>query len=151
MLKYNNRTPRRGNDQGSMSKAQRKPNIQTPRRKLRLWLAPPLPTLAIERLKTPEYTSIHMLKTFLISKSRSFILVREAASGGVAELEMAVVEGVRDGNTDKYAYGRVCSRIFKGGVKKLQAPMTDDQPPSSCLERAAGMVLPHAIFRGFQL
>ena len=51
-----------------------------------------------------------MLKTFLISKSRCS--VRDVASGGVYELEMAVVEGVRDGNTDIYAYVRVCSHNY---------------------------------------
>jgi len=69
-----------------------------------------LPELTIGRLKTPEYTSIHLLKTFLISRPRN--LVRDVASGGVAKLEVAVDKYVRDENTDKYAFVRVCTRIF---------------------------------------
>jgi hypothetical protein len=93
-----------------MNKAQRNPNVQAPRRKRCLRLAPLLPELAIERLKIPRYTSIHVLKTFLISKS--FPFVRDVESEGVAEDEVAGVEVVTMENTDKYALVRACPRIF---------------------------------------
>jgi hypothetical protein len=69
---------------------------------------PLLSDLAVEHLKTHEYTSIHMLKTFLISKSVP--VVRDVASGGIINLEVAGIEGVGNGNTDKTGFARVILR-----------------------------------------
>ncbi len=93
-----------------MTKAERNPNVQVPRRKRRLRIPLLLPDLAAERLKTPKNTSIHMLKTFLISRPRN--LVRDETSGGVAELEVSGVKGVSDENMDKYAFVRICPYLF---------------------------------------
>ncbi len=68
-----------------------------------------------------------MLKTSLISEPLPF--VRDVASGGVSELEMPVVEGVRDGNTDKYAFLRVCSPYLLGDIQK--PPSTKLQHPEN--------------------
>ncbi len=120
MLKYNKRTC-----EGEMTKDQRNPKVQAPRRNRRLRLSPLLPRLAIEHLKTPEYTSIHMLKTFLISKSLP--VVRGGASRSCIEIEVVMVALVTNENTGKYAFVCVCARIFRGGIKNYQCPMTKDQ------------------------
>jgi hypothetical protein len=75
--------------------------------------------------RTLKNTSIHMLKTFLISKL--LLLPRGVASGGIGEFEVAGVEGVRIWNTDKCALVRVCACIFWGAIKK--APSTKLQHP----------------------
>ena len=75
------------------------------------------PDLAIERFKTSENNSIHVLKHFLISKSLPY--VRGMANGGVCKVEVIDGECVGNANTDKYALGRVCAHIFEGGVTIL--------------------------------
>jgi hypothetical protein len=108
-----------------MTKAQRNPNVQAPSTKPRLRVALLLPALEVERLKTPKNTSIHVLKTFFISRSLSFS--RGVASDGDFNIEVAGVEVVTIKNTDKYALVCVCACIFWGAIKKLQAPSSNIQ------------------------
>jgi hypothetical protein len=45
----------------------------------------------------------------------------------IAGLKVAGIKDIKKENTDRFAFVRVCLRAFGGGMKNIQAPMTEHQ------------------------